>query len=138
MPVYRESITLETNTDEFYDMTDLVQKIINKSEIKNGLCNIFVPGSTASVSTIEFEPNLIKDVKRALEEIAPSNQDYEHHKTWHDDNGRSHVKAALMKPEITVPLENGKLIHGTWQQLVLMEFDTRARQREIIVTVVGK
>ena len=107
-------------------------------KINNGLICIFVPGSTASITTIEYEPGLKKDFPKALEKIAPKNIEYFHHNTWHDDNGRSHVKASLMGPSLTVPINNGKLIHGTWQQIVFVEFDTRPRQRNIITNLIGE
>jgi len=122
---------------DIIDVTGRVQEIVGKSESKNGAAVVFVNGSTASVSTIEHEPNLVKDVKKALEKIAPYGQDYEHHKTWGDDNGSAHVRATLMGPGITVPFEDGKLLLGTWQQIVVLDFDTRPRTREVVVQVIG-
>jgi len=123
---------------DIIDITGEVAKAIAKSKIKSGIACVFVSGSTASISTLEYEPNLIKDVKHALEKLAPAGGDYEHHKTWHDDNGSAHVRACLMKSGITVPFESRKLLLGTWQQIVLMDFDTRPREREIVVQVVGE
>ena len=131
-------IVLETKAGtEITDITADVSEIIRKSKIKSGIACVFVTGSTASISTLEYEPNLVKDMKRSLERIAPEGGDYEHHKTWGDDNGSAHVRACLMKPGITVPFEDKKLMLGTWQQIVLLDFDTRNRQREIIVQLIG-
>ena len=120
------------------DITEKVAAIVSGCKKKNGFVNVFVSGSTASVSTIEHEPNLIKDVKRALDGIAPYGKDYEHHKTWGDDNGPAHVRATLMGPGINVPFEGGRLTLGTWQQIAVLDFDTRPRQREVVVQVVAE
>jgi len=139
MGVYCDEINIETNGEnDIVDITSKVQKIITISKIKNGIVCIFVPGSTGSITTIEYEPGLMKDLPRALDKIAPKNIHYDHHETWHDDNGRSHVKASIMGPSSTFPIKNAKLIHGTWQQLVFIEFDTRPRNRNIIVNIVGE
>ena len=139
MGVYCDEINIETNGEtDIVDITSKVQKVITISKIKNGIVCIFVPGSTGSITTIEYEPGLMKDLPRALEKIAPKNIHYDHHETWHDDNGRSHVKASIMGPSSTFPIKNAKLIHGTWQQLVFIELDTRPRNRNIIVNIVGE
>ena len=139
MGVYCDEINIETNGEtDIVDITSKVQKVITISKIKNGIVCIFVPGSTGTITTIEYEPGLMKDLPRALEQIAPKNIHYDHHETWHDDNGRSHVKASIMGPSSTFPIKNAKLIHGTWQQLVFIELDTRPRNRNIIVNVVGE
>jgi secondary thiamine-phosphate synthase enzyme len=133
----RLSVRSEGHTD-MIDITSQVAGIVSGSKARKGSVSVFVPGSTASVSTMEFEPNLVKDVKRALEKVAPYGPDYEHHKTWGDDNGPAHVRATLMGPGITVPFEDGKLLLGTWQQIVLLDFDTRPRSREVVVQVSGE
>lgn len=139
MVVYSAEINISTKGEsDIIDLTDDINNIIKKSKIYNGLICIFVPGSTGSITTIEYEPGLKKDFPKALEKIAPKNIEYLHHNTWHDDNGRSHVKASLMGPSLTVPINNGKLIHGTWQQIVFVEFDTRPRQRNIITNLIGE
>jgi secondary thiamine-phosphate synthase enzyme len=120
------------------DITKDVSKAVADSEFKEGLVNIFVSGSTASVSTMEFEPNLVKDVERAMERIAPSNVEYEHHKTWGDENGKSHVRATILGPSLTVPFKDGKLLLGTWQQIVLLDFDIPKRKRKVIVQIIGE
>ena len=122
---------------EILDITQEVSGILSKTKIKSGIACVFVTGSTASISTLEFEPNLVKDIKRALDKIAPEGSDYEHHKTWGDDNGSAHVRACLMKPGITIPFENKKLMLGTWQQIALLDFDTRNRERKIIIQLIG-
>ncbi len=132
----RISVKSEGHGD-IIDVTGKVQEIVEKSKAKNGSAVLFINGSTASISTIEYEPNLIKDVKKTFEKIAPYGQDYEHHKTWQDDNGASHVRATLMGPGITVPFKDGKLLTGTWQQIVVLDFDTRPRNREVIVQVIS-
>jgi len=138
MVVYRKIIEINTKGEnDFVDITDVVQMIVGDSGITNGIVNIFVPGSTGALTTMEYEPGLKKDLARALERIAPTNIEYEHHKRWGDDNGRSHVKAAIIGPSLTVPIEDGRLICGTWQQIVFLELDTRPRKRKIIVTVIG-
>jgi secondary thiamine-phosphate synthase enzyme len=119
------------------DITREVSETIKKSKIKSGIVSVFVTGSTASVSTIEYEPNLINDVKRALEKIAPEKGEYEHHKTWGDDNGSAHVRATLMKPGISVPFENRKMLLGTWQNIIILDFDTKPREREIVLQIIG-
>ncbi len=139
MSVYCGEVNIETNGDvDIVDITSDVQDVISKSKIKDGIVCVFVPGSTGSVTSIEYEPGLMKDFPRALEKIAPKGIHYDHHETWHDDNGHSHVRASLMGPSTTIPIKNGKLIHGTWQQLVFVELDTGPRNRNIIVQIVGE
>lgn len=139
MPVITKTIKVSSKSDtDIIDITRDVQNIISESGMKSGMANVFVPGSTASVSTIEFEPNLVQDMKDAIERLVPSGIKYRHAETWNDDNGSSHVRAALMGPGITVPFKDGKLLLGAWQQVVLMDFDTRPRKREVVVTLVGE
>jgi secondary thiamine-phosphate synthase enzyme len=120
------------------DITDEVAKIVEQSGIENGLVTIFCHGSTGTITTIEFESGVIKDLQRVLEKIAPSNVPYEHDKRWGDGNGFSHVRAALMKPSLSIPFIKKKLILGTWQQIVFIDFDNRARHREISVQIIGE
>jgi len=139
MGVYSDQINIKTDGEvDIIDITDEIQKSIDKSKLKDGIICIFVPGSTGTLTTIEYEPGLKKDLPQALEKIAPKGIYYNHHETWHDDNGHSHVRASLMGPSITVPFRNKKLIHGTWQQIVFVELDTSPRNREIIVQIVGE
>jgi len=133
--------TISINTKGFNDTIDItyeVTKIVEQSGIENGLVTVFCRGSTGTITTIEFESGVIKDLQRALEKIAPSNVPYEHDKRWGDGNGFSHVRAALMKPSLSIPLIQQKLILGTWQQIVFIDFDNRARHREIFVQIIGE
>jgi secondary thiamine-phosphate synthase enzyme len=122
---------------DIVDITQEIVKALNDSKMTEGIINIFVCGSTGSISTIEHEPGLLKDVPRALDKIAPFGPDYKHHDTWHDDNGASHVRATLMGPGITVPFKDKQLLLGTWQQICLIDHDTKERNRKIILTVIG-
>ncbi len=133
--------TISVSTKGFSDIKDITgsaQQIINESGIHNGVANIFVIGSTASVSTIEYEPALVEDFKDEMEKLASSRMHSRHSETWGDDNGFSHIRATLMGPGITVPFQNGKMILGTWQQIVLIDHDNRPRQRQIFVQVMGE
>jgi secondary thiamine-phosphate synthase enzyme len=139
MSVYYDELNVNTRGEvDIINITDDVQKIVNKSKIKEGIACLFVPGSTGTITTIEYEPGLMKDLPKALQKIAPKGEYYNHHETWHDDNGHSHVRASLMGPGINVPIKNGKIIHGTWQQIVFVELDTSPRDRNIIVQIVGE
>jgi secondary thiamine-phosphate synthase enzyme len=123
---------------DIINITPQVEKAVTESHVKTGLVHLFVQHSTAALTTIEYEPGVLKDLKRALSVMAPDNEEYAHNSRWGDGNGRSHVKAALVGPSITVPVENGKLMCGTWQQLVLLELDVNAgRERTVICTVTG-
>lgn len=139
MSVVTKSFKIKTkgNTD-ILDITPNVRKTVNDTEIKNGMANVFVPGSTAGITTIEYEPGLKKDLPAAFERIAPQNIEYAHHQTWGDWNGHSHVRSAFVGTSFTVPFVRGELILGTWQQIVLIDFDTHPRDREIIVQVMGE
>jgi secondary thiamine-phosphate synthase enzyme len=139
MSVYHESINIESSGEnDIIDITEDVQNIVSRSGLTEGICMVFVAGSTGTLSTMEYEPGLKQDVPKALDRIAPKNQEYHHHFTWHDDNGRSHVKATLMGASLTVPFQNKKILHGTWQQLVFIELDTQQRRRSLIVQLVGE
>jgi len=120
------------------DITEKVAAAVSASKARAGTATVFVVGSTAGVTTIEFEPGAVADLNRVFERLAPRNADYQHHLRWGDDNGSSHVRAALLGPSITVPFVDGVLTLGTWQQLTLLEFDTRPRRREVVVQVVGE
>lgn len=138
MPVFTKRIKLKpTNELDMFDITENVSEVIAESKIKNGIANVFVPGSTAAIITIEDEEGLKKDLINLLERIAPKNIEYEHQKAWHDDNGHSHIRASLLGAGITVPFENGQLLLGTWQQIVFVELDVKKRNREVVVQVVG-
>ncbi len=134
-----EYLTVQTkgNTDVL-DITEACQNAVAASGMREGMLSVFNPGSTGGLSTIEYEPNLVKDLKNALEILAPTDKIYEHSKTWHDDNGSSHVRSTLMGPSITVPFYDGTLILGTWQQIVFCDFDTRPRERRLVLQVIGE
>lgn len=123
--------------NDVVDLTGAVQRAVSESGLGSGIVTVFVPGSTAAVTTIEYEPGLIKDFPAMLDRCSPESIDYEHEKRWHDGNGRSHVKAALVGPSITVPFVDGTLTLGEWQQIALIELDTRARARRIVVQAMG-
>jgi secondary thiamine-phosphate synthase enzyme len=132
--------TFVLNTKGFgdtIDITESVTKAMEKSGIENGLATVFCPGSTGTITTIEYESGVIKDLQAILEKIVPSNVPYEHDKRWGDGNGFSHVRAALMKPSLSIPCVRGKLSLGTWQQVVFIDFDNRKRHREIMVQIMG-
>jgi len=120
-----------TKEGDVVDITSKVDKLLSG----NGLVTVFVPGSTGAVTTIEFEPGVVKDLQDALERLFPKGIEYAHEQAWHDGNGHSHVRAAFLKPSISVPFEHGKMLLGTWQQLVFVELDNKLRNRELIVVI---
>jgi secondary thiamine-phosphate synthase enzyme len=130
-------LTTGGNT-EIVDITQKVSECIGSSSLSNGLVTIFCPSSTSGVTTLEFEPGVLQDLKRIFNELVPSDNTYLHNEAWHDGNGYSHVRAALLKASLTVPLVAGRLTLGTWQQIVFVDFDTRPRKREIIVQIMGE
>jgi len=123
---------------EIVNITDQVQDLVVNSKVSDGVAFLFVPGSTAALTTIEYEPGLVSDFPAALDRLVPRNVSYEHEKRWHDGNGHSHVKAALLGPDIAVPFQKRKLMLGTWQQIAFIELDVRPRQREVIVQLIGQ
>lgn len=124
--------------DDMHDVTGQVQQIILESGMLNGIVTVFVVGSTAGVTTIEYEPGLAQDMAKVMERIAPRDDLYAHEARWDDDNGHSHIRASLLGPSITLPFSEGRLAVGTWQQIVLVDFDTRPRNRTVIVQVLGE
>lgn len=139
MHVITKKIRISSNGEnDMIDISSQISEIVKVSKIKNGNVVIFVSGSTAALTTIEFEPGLQKDFPEMLERVAPRNLDYKHEQMWHDGNGRSHVKASLVGPSLTIPFENTTLLLGQWQQIVLIELDTRPRNRNLIVQVLGE
>jgi len=132
------SITLKTSArDEVIDVTEKVREIVSKSNIREGLACVFVVGSTAAVTTVEHEPGLVTDMRDAMDRLYPKSIDYEHHQRWGDGNGHSHIRASFVGPSLTVPIVDGDLVLGTWQQIVFLEFDNKPRTREITVQIVG-
>lgn len=138
--MYRTTFTVTTSSEgDIIDLTSQVEKAVTGSRITTGLVHLFVQHSTAALTTIEYEPGVLADLSRSLSVLAPDDLDYAHNTRWGDGNGRSHVKAALVGPSLTVPVENKKLLCGTWQQIVLLELDVNAgRNRTVICTVTGE
>lgn len=129
------------HTSGFCDIIDITPKLrdqIQKENTRKGLLTVFVSGSTAAVTTIEHEPGLIQDLKEFVERLIPSDRRYHHDDRWGDDNGFSHLRASLFGPSVTIPIENGQACLGTWQQVILLDFDNRPRTREIIVQLIGE
>lgn len=138
MSVITKTIVVKSiGEGDMIDVTEQTSKAIEQSKIKDGIVTVFVSGSTAAVTTIEYEPGLRKDFPRMLSKIVPSDIEYEHEKMWHDGNGHSHVRASIIGPSITIPFKDGKMMLGTWQQVVLVEMDTRQRERKIILQIIG-
>lgn len=120
------------------DITDSVTRAVKESKLKSGIATIFCAGSTGGITTIEFEDGVIHDLEQVLDEIIPPNRNYRHHLRWHDDNGHSHIRAALIGPSLTVPFVDGKLTLGTWQQIVFCDFDTIPRSRTLVAQIIGE
>jgi len=135
--VTRYVILSSKGENDIIDITNNVEKILRESKLKNGIIILFVVGSTAAITTIEYEPGLEQDFPTMLEKIAPKGIEYQHDNTWHDGNGHSHLKASLIGPSLTIPFINGQTSLGTWQQIVFVEMDTRSRERKIVVQIIG-
>lgn len=139
MQIISDSIPLSTQGHtSIHNITGEARQCLESSGLQTGTFTLFVPGSTAGLTTIEFEPGLVKDIPEALEKIAPENKDYHHHATWGDYNGSAHVRAAMIGPSLVVPFSAGQLQLGTWQQIVLMDFDDRSRHREVLCQIMGQ
>ncbi len=138
MTVITKSLQVKSKSEnDIIDITNQVSKIVKESKVENGAVIVFVVGSTAAITTIEYEPGLQKDFPEMLSRLAPKDIEYAHDNTWHDGNGHSHVRASLIGPSLTIPIIEGRLTLGTWQQIVLVEMDTRPRERKIIIQVIG-
>jgi secondary thiamine-phosphate synthase enzyme len=138
MPIVQGTIELQTTADtDVVDLTPDVSDFIAGSEVTDGILVIFVPGSTASVTTIEYESGAVADLKRAVERLAPRDEHYEHNLRWGDGNGYSHIRAALLGPSLTVPVREGQLELGSWQQIVLCDFDNRPRKRRVLLRLLS-
>jgi len=138
MDVKTKSIQLNTNPGvDIVDITDKVRQALTESGLDSGIVTVFVPGSTASVTTVEYESGLVVDLKRAFERIAPRDIHYDHDYRWQDGNGHSHIRASLLGPSVTVPFAGGALMLGTWQQIVFVELDVRQRNRTVIIQIIG-
>ncbi|PSO54252.1 MAG: secondary thiamine-phosphate synthase enzyme [Cyanobacteria bacterium QS_9_48_30] len=137
--IHQEQIELSTNKNgDMHDLTKEVDAAVKQSGIKTGIAHIFNIGSTASIGAIEFEPGLQQDLPKTLNKLMPPSREYGHEQTWHDGNGHSHLQATTLGPSLTVPVRNGKLELGTWQQIFHLECDIKLRQRCIMVTIYGE
>lgn len=134
----RELKLQSTGNVDMVDLTNEVRQLVQESGLKEGLVTIFVPGSTASVLTMEFEPGLKRDLKEFLEKWLPSDHQYYHNETWHDDNGHSHMRSMLFGPSVSIPFSGRELLLGTWQQIVVVDFDVRQRSRRVLIQVLGE
>ena len=139
MPVKTFSISLNPRGDaDIHDITDQIARHVTQSGLKDGTVTIFCPSSTSALTTIEYENGALSDLKRLFNEIIPQNREYAHNARWHDGNGHSHVRAALLGPSLTVPFVNGELTLGTWQQVIYVDFDNRPRRRELVLQLIGE
>ncbi len=137
--VYTEEITFSTKGfNDIIDITQEVKNVVKKSGIKNGIVCISLPGSTGGITTIEYEPGLIQDIKEILEQLAPMNRRYHHDDTWHDGNGYAHIRSALIGTSVTFPILNQDVVLGTWQQIIFIDFDNRPRNRRLVVQIIGE
>jgi secondary thiamine-phosphate synthase enzyme len=139
LTVKTKQLSIHTRGEgDILDVTGAVAEAVVETKLKNGIVTVFVPGSTGALTTIEYEPGLLKDFPNLLERIAPKNLVYEHEKRWHDGNGHSHVRASLIGPSLTVPFANGRLTLGTWQQIIFVELDVRSRARNLFLQIMGE
>ncbi len=139
MTVETKEITLQSRGNcDIIDITSQVAKHVEKSGLDNGTVTLFIVGSTAGITTIEYEPNLLSDFKDMWDRVIPQNISYEHSKTWGDGNGHSHVRASTLGPSLAVPFVNKRLTLGTWQQIIFVDFDNRPRSRKIAVQIMGE
>ncbi len=139
MPIVTDRVGVETRGEShMLDLTGAVQGIVQKHGFVEGHALVFVAGSTAALTTIEYEPGLIEDLPALFERIAPRDIPYRHEEAWHDGNGHSHVRASLLGPSLVVPFARGRLLTGTWQQIVLVDFDNRPRRRDVVVQLSGE
>ena len=133
------SITLSTRGNaDIHDITEQVSNAVAESGMKDGTATVFCPSSTSAVTTIEYEDGALSDLRRLFDEIVPAGRDYAHDARWHDGNGHSHVRAALLGPSLTVPFVDGRLTLGTWQQVIYVDFDNRPRRRELVIQLIGE
>jgi secondary thiamine-phosphate synthase enzyme len=137
--IYQKQISIATKGHgDMHNISDEVDDVVNASGIKTGIVNVFNIGSTAAVGTIEFEPGLQRDLPSILDQLIPPSRSYGHERAWHDGNGHSHLQATLLGPSLSIPIADGKLILGTWQQIFHLECDVRGRQRTIVLTAMGE
>lgn len=139
MVVVSKSIAIHTKGEgDILDLTRMVTGVVTEAKLSSGIVTVFVPGATGALTTIEYEPGLLKDFPDMLERIAPRGVSYEHEKRWHDGNGHSHVRASLIGPSITIPFVDDTLSLGTWQQIVFLELDVHSRSRNLILQIIGE
>jgi secondary thiamine-phosphate synthase enzyme len=139
MRMHRSTISLGTRGwNDVTDITERVESSVQSSGVRDGIVTVFVPGSTAGITTIECEPGAVADLKRAIDRLAPADMHYDHDKRWGDGNGFAHVRAALLGPSLSIPISQGHMELGTWQQIVLIDFDNRPRTREVVILVMGQ
>ncbi len=139
MNIITESFSIPTKGfNDIIDITSEVQSLVKKNNFSEGNVLVFVPGATAGITTIEYEPGLLKDYPEFMEKLVPSNKNYHHDMTWHDGNGFSHIRAALQGASFQVPFKDGTLLLGTWQQIILLDFDNKSRDRKVIAQIIGK
>ncbi len=139
MAVITRKIKVDTEGEaDILDITDKVSARVKDSGLINGIVTVFIPGATGGITTLEYEPGLVKDLQRAFEELAPQDREYSHNNKWKDMNGYSHVRASLLGPSLTVPFAEGELQLGQWQQIIFIDFDNRPRSREIILQIMGE
>jgi len=136
--IFSKYLEFETAIDDVIDITGDTAVSVQASGLRNGIAVIFVPGATGAVTTLEYEPGLVHDIKAALSRMAPKNIEYAHDQKWEDGNGHSHIRASMIGPSLTVPFAGGKLLLGTWQQIVFLEMDNRPRKRRIIIQILGE
>ena len=136
--IYQREIQIQTSRHgQMHNLTDEVAQVVSESKVRSGLVNIFNVGSTGAIGTIEFEPGLQQDLPAMLDKLMPPSRDYGHEHAWHDGNGHSHLQATLLGPSLTVPIKDGKLVLGTWQQVFHLECDVKPRRRTVAITVMG-
>ena len=139
MAIETKTIVFTTEAEmDVVDVTKDVSDLLEESSVSHGIVAVFIPGSTGAVTTMEFEPGLVNDMRELFEKLAPSDHYYHHEERWHDKNGHSHVRASLIGSSVTVPFRDKRLMLGTWQQIVFFDFDVRARERELIVQIIGE
>jgi secondary thiamine-phosphate synthase enzyme len=139
MAVKTNSISLSTRGDgDIHDITDEIARQVSQSGLQNGTVTVFCPSSTSALTTIEYESGALSDLRRLFDEVVPQDREYAHNARWHDGNGHSHVRAALLGPSLTIPFVDGDLTLGTWQQVIYVDFDNRPRQRKLVVQLVGE
>jgi secondary thiamine-phosphate synthase enzyme len=137
MTVATRNIPIKTSREnDIIDITEQTSRVVKESKMENGIVTVFVLGSTAAITTIEYEPGLKTDFPNMLSRVAPKDLEYEHDKTWHDGNGHSHVRASLIGPSLTIPFKEGKMMLGIWQQIVLIEMDAKPRERKVILQMI--